>query len=358
MIYNTFTASNSYKGFHSLFNSFIREENSMQVYLIKGGPGCGKSTFMKNIVSHCKNNGFTVEQVLCSSDPDSLDGISIHEKSIKIIDATPPHSFDMKYPGAVDSLVDLSRFWDNRKLIDNKKKIVDLTDEISKRYSSVYSLLNVAGILMTSNINDADDIINIERVNEYISKHMKQNGVSPIKSKPKHTARFLSAINCKGVITLNDTINSLCNEALIIEDDTVHVDTIMKKILYYLHKSGYNTITFYNPLCPKKIDHIIVPQIQYGFFTSNKIFDISLNDNIKCKKIESNRFICKEKYDNIKSIYSHKKKTISKILTESCDKLKNIKILHDELEEYYINAMNYEKMNNFTQQFINSVFCC
>ncbi len=358
MIYNTFTASNSYKGFYSLFNDFIREDNSGHVYLIKGGPGCGKSTFMKKVASHFENKGLTVEQVLCSSDPDSLDGIKIANNSITIIDATPPHSFDMKYPGAVDSIIDLSAFWDNNKLISNKKYIIDISDEISKRYASVYSLLNVAGILMTSNINDSDDVIIIKQVNEYISKHLKQNGVSPMGLKAKSTARFLSAINCKGVITLNDTINSLCDEALIIEDDIAYVDIMLKKILYYLQKSGYDTIAFYNPLCPKKLDHIIVPQIRYGFFTSNKIFDISLNDNVKIKKIDSSRFIDKEKYENIKSIYTHKKKTISKILTESTEKLKNIKNLHDELEKYYINAMDYEKMNYFTQQFINSLFYC
>lgn len=356
MIYNTFTASNSYTGFYSLFDKFIRENHNGHLFLIKGGPGCGKSTFMKKIATHAKNEGYTVEQVLCSSDSDSLDGVKIIEKGIIIIDATPPHSFDMKYPGAVDSIIDLSAFWDNNILISNKQNIISLTDKISDNYKHAYSQLYVAGILLSSNIIDSNNTIIDKCINEYLGKHIKQNGFTPIQAQSKSQSRFLSAINCKGIITLDDTANALCDNALVIDDDAVYLGSLMKKTLFYFQKSGYDTIVFYNPLCPKKIDHIIIPQLRYGFFTSNKLFNVNLNDNIKAKKIDSQRFIDKEKYDSIKSLYTYKKKIISRILTDATQKLNEIKLLHDELEEYYKSSMNYEKMNRFTDTFINTLF--
>ena len=42
-----FLGANSSKGFSSLYHELIPREMAKAVYYIKGGPGCGKSTFMK-----------------------------------------------------------------------------------------------------------------------------------------------------------------------------------------------------------------------------------------------------------------------------------------------------------------------
>ena len=358
MIYNTFTASNSYKGFYSLFDEFLRENNDEKIFLIKGGPGCGKSTFMKKIASKFEKEGYNIESILCSSDPDSLDGIKIQEKGITVIDATSPHAIDMKYPGVCDSIIDLSRYWDEKKLLSNKKDIIALSDTISKEYKSVYSILSVAGILYSSNITDSNKVIYEKTANDYISKHLTHNGFVPLETKGICKKRILSAINCKGTITLNSTITELCDNTLIIDDESLCVEPIMKKILSYLQKNGYDIIAFYNPLFPKKLDHIILPKERYGFFTTNKLFNININDSLKSKKIDSTKFLDKEKYEDIKALYSYKKRIVSKLIADATEKLKTIKDMHDELEKYYIDAMDYDRINKFSEEFINSLFCC
>ena len=47
----------------------------MQMYLIKSGPGCGKSTLMKRLARKAEQQGQPIERVHCASDPDSLDGV-------------------------------------------------------------------------------------------------------------------------------------------------------------------------------------------------------------------------------------------------------------------------------------------
>ena len=120
MTYNTYIAANSFKGFFSYFDELIRDTSLESVYLIKGGPGCGKSTLMKKIANEFDNKGYTIEKIYCSSDPDSLDGVKINELNKVIIDATPPHSFDMKYPGIIDNIIDISQFWNTENLKKQK----------------------------------------------------------------------------------------------------------------------------------------------------------------------------------------------------------------------------------------------
>ena len=45
------------------------------VFILTGGPGTGKSTFIKKVEANIKACGALAEEFLCSSDTRSLDGI-------------------------------------------------------------------------------------------------------------------------------------------------------------------------------------------------------------------------------------------------------------------------------------------
>lgn len=86
-----FLGANSAEGFVSLYDELIDESQASAVYILKGGPGCGKSTLMKKVGEEMEKGGYYVEYILCSGDPDSLDGILIPEKAVAIMDGTAPH---------------------------------------------------------------------------------------------------------------------------------------------------------------------------------------------------------------------------------------------------------------------------
>ena len=46
-----FMGCNSQNGFYSLFGQFTRPEEGWRCILIKGGPGTGKSTLMKRVIT-------------------------------------------------------------------------------------------------------------------------------------------------------------------------------------------------------------------------------------------------------------------------------------------------------------------
>ena len=70
-----FAAANTYKGFISYFKDVFDSKKYDRIYVLKGGPGTGKSTLMKRILSNVSARGGEVTEILCSSDPNSLDGI-------------------------------------------------------------------------------------------------------------------------------------------------------------------------------------------------------------------------------------------------------------------------------------------
>ena len=118
-----------------------------RIYVLKGGPGTGKSSFMKKISTALKEKKCQVDEIYCSSDPHSLDGVIAknNEKKIAIIDGTAPHERDAIIPGAIDEIINLGDDWDNLWLTANKEKILSLANEKSLAYKTAYSYLKIAG---------------------------------------------------------------------------------------------------------------------------------------------------------------------------------------------------------------------
>ena len=86
-------------GFKGYFEP-LRREPGMQMVLIKSGPGCGKSTLMKQLARRAIQQGEPVECIHCASDPDSFDGVIFVRQRRAIVDATAPHTIEPDAPGA------------------------------------------------------------------------------------------------------------------------------------------------------------------------------------------------------------------------------------------------------------------
>ncbi|MBO5904565.1 MAG: hypothetical protein J6Q64_04225 [Clostridia bacterium] len=136
-----FAAANSGRGFISFYDDVFGKREIVRRYLIKGGPGTGKSSFMRKVAECALSLGKSVELYRCSSDPDSLDGIVI-DGSIAILDATAPHSEDTKVPGARDELVNLGAFWDSEALTRQYDRIFELNEKKAVSYKRAYRFLS------------------------------------------------------------------------------------------------------------------------------------------------------------------------------------------------------------------------
>ena len=119
-----FAASNSAQGFKNYYDNVFDVKKYSKIYIIKGGPGTGKSYFMKNVAEYAEELGFSVTYIYCSSDPNSLDGIIIEELKIAILDGTAPHACEASLPGAAENIVNLGEFW-NTSVLSGSRKIIE-----------------------------------------------------------------------------------------------------------------------------------------------------------------------------------------------------------------------------------------
>lgn len=85
-----FLGANSPTGFYSLYDHLLSPKEARAIYILKGGPGCGKSTLMRKIGAWAQESGLEAEYILCSGDPDSLDALILPSKKVAIVDGTAP----------------------------------------------------------------------------------------------------------------------------------------------------------------------------------------------------------------------------------------------------------------------------
>ena len=144
-----FAAANGYDGFRSYFGTVFCSEDFDRVFILKGGPGTGKSTLMRRIAGLAENADMNVAEIFCSSDPDSLDGVIIHsgQKSFAILDGTAPHVREPEVPGAIDTLIDLGQGFDVERLKLHRAEILALGKTKKNLYAEAYATLRAAGAI-------------------------------------------------------------------------------------------------------------------------------------------------------------------------------------------------------------------
>ena len=94
-----FPGANTGRGFIGHFEGIVPPWSEPHyTYVLKGGPGVGKSTLMKKCAAIARANGFTVEEFRCASDPESFDAVRIPQRRLVLLDGTAPHTIDPAMP--------------------------------------------------------------------------------------------------------------------------------------------------------------------------------------------------------------------------------------------------------------------
>ena len=342
-----FLAANSCEGFISYFANCYDHNDGWKAYIIKGGPGTGKSSFMKYILKRGMDKGIKAELFPCSSDPDSLDAVIFPDIRTVIMDGTAPHTVDPVYPGAVDMILNFGEFWKDDKFTNKSSEIIEVTNRNKMLHKTAALYLQAAGKLLTDNLKTASAVTEKKKAvalaERICKKHLKNKGCIG-----KESIRFLSGVTPKGIIFFSNTVLETCKDLIIIEDSFGNVsDIIMQKIRETALCYGYDIITIKNALLPSLTDHIIIPEISLAVVRESDYQHFSIDT----RRIHSRRFMDIKKLHKSREKIKFNKKAAKELLLTAAGTLKEAKEVHDELEKYYIEAMDFEKLTAFANGF-------
>ncbi len=340
-----FLGANSPYGFTSYFDTVLNNKN--RNYLIKGGPGTGKSTFMKKISAL-----YPAEEIYCSSDLNSLDGLIFQDKSCFICDATAPHVLEPIYPGARDEILNFGITFDNKKLTENKQAIIGFTDKNKELHLRATKYLTAVGTLVNQSERIASLLYDEEKQNKVIKKLIndklpKTEGVGIEK------IRLLTAATADGITFFQDTIKEMATDIVVIEDEYGYcAKTSLAMVRKAALSRGLTIYTCYCSIAPfSKIEHIIIPQLSLAFTTSNRFHKF---EGERSKHINSLRFYNKDVLKSNKQKLTFSKNTIKTLIEQTANTIREAKQVHDLLEELYIESVDFSKIDKLLVEFCNS----
>ena len=340
-----FAAANTKDGFVSFFDKAFNHDDTKKLYILKGGPGCGKSTIMKNYGKAAEKIGMTPIYYHCSSDPDSLDGVTVKETGISIIDGTAPHVFDPVYPGVRDYYVDLSCAWDKSLLEKNKGKIISLANQKSNCYKTAYRLLNAAGKVTDEMYETAKNFIDHDKIQNFV-KRFTHKYIKTKNNKSGYISEIITdAISAKGIVRYF-TLEKSAKTLFFIKNSKMSARFLFDELTKTIKKSGASAIFALSPENPDNVIAILLPD--NGICIS--LFDVEMFDKFEAsgktvKIINSARFIIPESYKSNRQKYRFAEKCYETLRNAALSELSGAGAFHAELEKLYISATDYNKVN-------------
>ena len=323
-----FLCANSCNGFYSLCDEITKNKDTKFIYIIKGGPGCGKSSFMKKVGKGIENLGHKVEYIYCSGDPASLDGIFVPALGVAYMDGTAPHILEPDYPGVTGRYINMGEYYDFDALHDMFSKASKLVADYKGYYAKAYKFLRAAGEVK----NEASAPLFDQHVCDTISKRI--NGICTreipdLGKEGKIKRRFLSAFTCEGKVFRSDTVNALCDRVCTIDNEFGFAPQMLDKLCELAVKAGYEVLLSPSPLFPDKIEYLLIPDLSLAFLS---VSAASPYDGEFYKHIRLDALADKETYKDVKCTIRDEKKLYSSLLEAAQQNLFSAKGIHDELE--------------------------
>ena len=217
----------------------------MQMYLIKSGPGCGKSTLMKQLAQKAEQQGQSIERVHCASDPDSLDGVVFLGQRAAIVDATAPHVLEPDAPGADEIVVSLYHTIQAEALAPHREEVKALFRRNAQLRARAARYVASAGSLLLDSRRAEACSTNFEKVRRYIKRLCTRVlPRCPDDCSPSEELRLLSAITPKGMVFYKGTVQALADRCIVFRDDYGAVSRLLLELIRAEALArGYHIIT-------------------------------------------------------------------------------------------------------------------
>ena len=349
-----FLGSSVPEGFFSCFDQLMPPLEGWYTYVLKGGPGTGKSTLMKQIARALEERELHCECIRCSSDPASLDAVIVPSLRVSIADGTAPHTLDLPYPGARGELVDLGRCWDGQKLRAREAEIVAVTEENKACHARCRRFLASAQAVFDDGARVCRQAL-LPRQTERYAARLANRYFKPLSAQVgTQRLRLLDAVTPLGILFLSETAEALCDHRVVLEDAFgAAAGVLLSALRERALASGYDCIVSPPPGERNGVRHLMIPALSLGFFTQGKCCPLGLQAT---RTVQLRRFYDGEQLRSHKTRLSFAQKAAKELLEEAVGALIMAKERQDALEALYIDAMDFRAVGRIRDRLIEEIW--
>lgn len=345
-----FVASNSAGGFRSWYGETFDDRRIGRLYAIKGGPGTGKSRFMRDVADAGRARGWRAEMIYCSSDPDSLDGIILTrggQEGIALLDATAPHVYEPSHPGYREELVNLGAFWDAGRLRGERETIEGLNREKAAAYRRAYRYLAGVGELSETACELTAPFVREAALTRFAAKLTRElpegNAFQP------RTA-LMHGIGMRGRVMF-DTFLAQAERIVLIEDCHGCAYLLMREIYRQIAQKRLAVRVSRDPILPERTDALFLPDGGIAF---------AVLPGELCayphRTVSVRRFVDTRAMRSVREPLGYAERVRRVMLDGAVAELERAAGLHFRIEAIYERAMDFAAKEEYTRDFCARLF--
>lgn len=337
-------------GFSTEFGKTIADDG-MFTYILKGGPGTGKSSIMKKIANHFENSCHC-ERYYCSSDPSSLDAVVLRDIGAAIVDGTAPHVFDPLVPGVDQKIVDLGECWDENELKSNGKAIVEVTAANKSMLARAARFTGAVTNICSDTYQIGCECMLYKKLDSFIDRFKKKILGKKGSGSGKKLIRQLTAVTENGVMTMTDTLEDYFDVYYVRDDYFSAANYLMSVLADEAVIRGYDVI-----LCPCQLlnntsyEHLLIPEQGIALVRESAV----LEKSDEPKRLNLMRFYDKKLADQRKTRLKMNKAAAKELTQEAVNTIISAKKIHDDIENFYISAMDFDKLDSVCESLIAAI---
>lgn len=331
-----FPGSNTSAGFMGFFEDLRRR--AKKTIILKGGPGVGKSTLMREAGKHFEEAGMAVEYYHCSGDPDSLDAVLIPETGFLVLDGTAPHIIDPRLPGAADGILNLGICLNERQLCAQRERLEALNAAISAAFARAYRYLAAARAVRSDAAAVYDAALGRK---ERRALENELAALLPAGPEGEGGHAFAQAITCQGVLQQLDSV--LAGRVCCLDVPWgFDANALLLPLWNEAERRHCRRFAYHDPLDAACLAHVAAGE---------QVFTTAVLMDAVCIKPQMEEALLRREAPRL----AFDRAVYDLTLNQAVEALAEAKARHDELERYYIDAMDYSRLGAIRQEFLEEI---
>ncbi len=346
-----FLGTNTPDGFKHCSSALYDSSNGWHTYLLKGGAGTGKSTFLRSVYEHFGDE--SAEVFCCSADPASLDAIRLPHQKKLFIDGTAPHVMEPTFWNVTEEIVPLFLATRQKLIGAHANAILLLSQENSSLHAQCRKLLKAAQGILADNRQTEEKALRIDKLEKFATQ-LASTEWTPLSQSGVQEHRFISAVTPEGFTVLSSTVQALCPRIFAIEDEHGAVaDALLKQLLRHAITDGQHCVVCPCPLFPESsVEHLLLPNIGVAFVTSNRYHKV---DYPVFRRVHASRFLKTAGIQEHRNLLHFQSKAAQELLQQASQLMAKAKTIHDQLEKLYAAATDWGVINTLTKDLLASL---
>lgn len=342
----SFVSSFTNLGFRTFVPDLI--DGIRKVFILKGAPGTGKSTFIRLVGEALSEQGYDIEYWVSSLDPVTPDGVYIPQLDAAVINGSLKIPVDPQYPQIREIMINLGEYSEGIAAGDSRT-VIELLDCIKASQEQtirfVQAITEARQVIRHFNNSHLDMAAIQALINEICGRIMDH------RTAERHY--FARTITPDGMADYIDDLSRECQQRYIFKGGPGSGGSIIiAHLIKQARQKGY-ALEYYH--CGMEYDQlvmVIIRSLQVALIETDKV-DIEFRQGDKV--VDMQKFLDIDNGDPFCLNSSETGRRCETLLLQAQQELVNVQKQTRLVKKYYCEAMDFERLDQKRAEVIKDI---